>query len=488
MLFTILRPRSYSLSGHAAIVAVAAAATLASACSEYEVEAKCGTEGATACSGTVTWIQTIRGDKAGDPNNGAYGEQVRSLAVDDTGGVLAAGFANGGVLFVPFAELLLASYDASGNARQPPRFINANSVYADAIGIDPDGNVHLAGTLAGPFNVENCALDASDADGYLALLTPTLSCAEIRSFAGVERQEVRALGFVPSDGTAVVAGTFKQEVHLDNTIKMAEGTSDSFVAALGEDRLIRWSAIVKGLGNQEITSLAILPDGDVVITGWFDQSIAIGDAAPQTIMGFGNTNVFLARLSRADGKVAWMHHYGDGSGQFATSVATGVNGQIAMVGRFGGLLTISGVPLENAEAGTDSAFVALFDSGGKLSWAKALGGANHQRANAVAIDEAGDVLVGGSFVQGIAIGSNTYDATAADAGEEAFVAKLAAKDGAPVWFHVLGGPDHQEALAVAFAPEGEAYVGGTFRGTMTGGSRSVESLNRRQGFVLQVAP
>jgi hypothetical protein len=118
-----------------------------------------------------------------------------------------------------------------------------------------------------------------------------------------------------------------------------------------------------------------------------------------------------------------------------------------------------------------------------------LGGANKQNANAVAIDDAGDVLVGGSFVERIEMGSKTYEATtAADTAEEAFAVKLGAKDGAPVWFHALGGPDHQAAHAVAFARDGAAYVGGTFRGTMTGGGEMVESLDRRRGFVFKIAP
>jgi hypothetical protein len=487
MFFKPLRPRSDSFSGHAAAVAVASVATLASACSDYEVTAICGTQGAPACSGTVLWVETIRGDgEPVDPNNKDYGELVSAIAVDESGGIVATGFANATmILGAPVgAELLLAPYDASGSPRQNAQFAGPGTVLGAAAGVDPEGNTFIGGVFNGSLNLQMCPLDSMGGDGFLALLDPKLSCMALRGFPGLGTQAVRALDIGP-DGNAVVAGTFDQEIDLDGEVIPVEGAQDSFVAALDEMRSIRWSAIVKGQGTQEITGLAHLPDGDVVITGWFDQSIAIGDGAPQTITGFGN--VFLARLSGADGSVKWIHHYGDTSGQVATSVATGPEGQIAIVGKFGGILEISGITLENAEIAVDSAYVALFDSDGNVSWAKALGGANQQRANAVDINEAGDVLVGGSFVESIALGSNTYKAPPANA-EEAFVAKLGAKDGAPVWFHALGGADHQAAYAVAFAGDGAAYVGGAFRGTMTGGSKSVESLDRLAGFVAKIAP
>ncbi|UQA57294.1 hypothetical protein [Polyangium aurulentum] len=488
MQITPSRPRANRFSGRAAaIVAAAATATLASACTDYELQTTCGTADAPACTGAPLWIEAILGDEGAlDPNNKEYGEQVRALAVDESGGVVAAGFGNGSLLFgAPLgAQLLLATYEASGSERQPPRFVGEGNVYADGVGVDAKGNLLLAGTVEGPLNFEQCALDPEGADGFLARLDSKSSCAAIRSFPGIERQDVRALGVGP-DGNAAVAGKYTHIIDLDGDQFMVQGGHDSFVAALDDKHLVRWSTILGGEGAAEVTGVAVMRDGDVVITGWFTQTLVIGG---ETYTSAGTEDLFVARLSGNDGKVKWFRFHGDGYPQIPTSIAAGPEGQIAVAGRFRGAIKLTGVVLENMDAVYDDGFVMHLDANGNAVWGKTLSGGNQQVANAVAIDPVGDVIVAGSFSERITINSRSHEAPAANA-EEAFVVKLGAKDGATVWSRPLGGLDYQAALAVAVDELGAPYVGGSFKDTMTvKEGMIVESADRRRGFVLKLAP
>jgi outer membrane protein assembly factor BamB len=96
--------------------------------------------------------------------------------------------------------------------------------------------------------------------------------------------------------------------------------------------------------------------------------------------------------------------------------------------------------------------VASYDPAGNPRWAEALGGTETADAISfsVAVDAAGNVVVGGSFLGTIDLGTGPLTS---GQGRDAFVALLD-PSGTPLWSRALGGAGDQSAQGVAVSATG----------------------------------
>jgi len=120
---------------------------------------------------------------------------------------------------------------------------------------------------------------------------------------------------------------------------------------------------------------------------------------------------------------------------------------------------------------TSDIFVVKYNAAGNVLWANTYGGTGSERANGVAIDASGNVIVTGHFDSPtLAFGPTTLTST----GEShCFILKLNAS-GAVVWAQQSTGNDGEFGTNIALDNSGNAFVGGYFRsssisfGTMSG--------------------
>jgi hypothetical protein len=253
-----------------------------------------------------------------------------------------------------------------------------------------------------------------------------------------------------------------------------------------------------GSGAQDrAAAVALLPSGDIVVVG----SIFGGTSA-------GGEDAFVMVVD-PQAAIVWTWQFGTAAADAATGVAVDANGAITVVGRTAGDLAGPG-------AGLDDLFVARFAAtGGPPTALLQFGTAAHDRARAVAVDAAGDVVVvgetrgalrgasagssdafalrlrpDGSEVWGVQFGTSVFDTATGvaigPAGEvavvgwtfgglygphagltDAFVVRLDA-DGAPLWSAQLGGPGDDAATGAAFDGRGQLVVAGQTDGPLAG--------------------
>lgn len=121
-------------------------------------------------------------------------------------------------------------------------------------------------------------------------------------------------------------------------------------------------------------------------------------------------------------------------------------------------------------------------------WPKPLGGPDHESATGVAVDDAGNAFVTGTFEGQPAFG----DARLKSAGRtDVFVTELD-RDAHVLWAVSLGGPGADEGRGIALAPSGDLYVTGTFSGTVDfdpgPGRTELTSAGGTDGFLLRLSP
>ncbi|WP_437895678.1 SBBP repeat-containing protein [Sorangium sp. So ce124] len=172
----------------------------------------------------------------------------------------------------------------------------------------------------------------------------------------------------------------------------------------------------------------------------------------------GESDVFVRKLD-AHGSVVWTQRFGTSSDDHAKGVAVDGSGNVYVAGTTGGAL-------EGANGGFGDAFVRKLDASGATLWTRQLATWRSESANALAVDGQGNAYVAGTSYGG-----------PQETGE-AFVTKIDT-NGAPAWTQLFGGPDEDEAMAVAVDGSGNTYVGGY----TSGGVVADSDRGQRDAFV-----
>jgi len=222
-----------------------------------------------------------------------------------------------------------------------------------------------------------------------------------------------------------------------------------------------WVKSYGGRDLDEAYGVAIAPNGDIIVTGWFftmrldsngeiiwakkvgGNAVAIADngdiivAGTTERFGAGWRDVWVLRLDES-GNVKWQKTYGGSDNEWATAVAVAPNGDIIVAGftfTFG--------------AGQADVWVLRLDESGNVKWQKTYGGSDYDEAYAVAIADNGDIIVAGDYG-----GHDVYGALA-----DVWVLRLD-EDGNVKWQKTYGGGWNDGVNAVAIAPNGDVIVAG----------------------------
>ncbi|MDI1448923.1 hypothetical protein [Polyangium sp. 6x1] len=172
-------------------------------------------------------------------------------------------------------------------------------------------------------------------------------------------------------------------------------------------------------------------------------------------------------VSLGDG---WLKTFGElASPQLVSAIAIAPDGNIVIAGSFGGVIDLGAGPM--ASTGNYDILVAKLTPLGEVVWAKRFGDSNAQQANAVAIDGAGAIYVGGSVFGSVDFGDGVQTSKGAD---DAFVAKFDA-GGNPLWSKLFGDTASQEVRALAVTKTNQVVVAGNFAGTISLGGPAFTS-------------
>jgi uncharacterized protein (DUF427 family) len=290
---------------------------------------------------------------------------------------------------------------------------------------------------------------------------------------------------VDDSGTVLVTGYFQGTAYFprsaaaDDSIALtATGYTEVFVAALNaDDSYFAWAQ--RAAGYNEGQSVAVAPDGTVLVTGnfqgtaYFPRSAAADDSFALTATG--STEVFVAALNADDSYFAWAQRAGGTSSDTGSSVAVAADGTVLVTGYFQGTAYFprSGVADDSfalTAAGSYGVFVAALNADDSyFAWAQRAGSTGYNVGKSVAVDDSGTVLVTGTFEgtayfprSGVADDSIALTATGP---YEVFVAALNADDSYFSWAQRAGGGVNAEGFSVAVAADGTVLVTGELRGT-----------------------
>jgi hypothetical protein len=199
-----------------------------------------------------------------------------------------------------------------------------------------------------------------------------------------------------------------------------------------------WQRRFTGSGVEVPLALEALPGGDVIVVGYFAQTIDLGGVVAST-SGSGDRDGFIARLDGTSGALVWQEILSGNDDQYVRDVAVSSTGRIVAIGDFETQVNIDGV-VTTVQGDTDAVVVEFGVDGGALS-TNVVASTATDTGERIAFHSDGDVIVAGDYETTLDIGGNLLP----NASQlEVFVAKMDL-GGAVAWATSLGGNNYQYA-------------------------------------------
>ncbi|MRG94914.1 MopE-related protein [Polyangium spumosum] len=367
-------------------------------------------------------------------------------------------------------------------------FGNNQSQVPTAVATDAQGNGVVVGrftgaiTLPAPIGTLN---SMGGNDIFVIKYNPMGTVVWAKKFGDSSEQLVTSVA-IDSAGDVVIAGEFLGTVNFGGTdLASNMGSRDIFVAKLAAATGNHvWSMALANQFTQEEASVAVDAADNVYVSGTFSGNLTIGANVLTPSMG-GGLEVFVTKMDKT-GQALWAKAITGAGTQYAYDLAVSPSGDIALAGAFQNNIDFGGGKTLTSAGDYDS-FVAKLDGLGNAVFAIGGGDAMQQRANGVAIDSAGNVIVTGEFHGTIDLGGGTLSTPDMDLEEDAFVAKYS-PSGFYMWGRAMGGVSAQRGKEVAVDAFNNVLVTGQFWATTDFGKGPISANGEHDIFVAKYDP
>lgn len=275
----------------------------------------------------------------------------------------------------------------------------------EGVAADTNGNVLVVGSFLGSTDFGAGAVSAQPggSDVFVVSLSAADGAYQWSKTFGDGADQVGSRVLVdPADGNVVLAGIFDGEIDLGSgTLVNQQPGQDAFVAKLDVvtgDPL--WVRQFQGNNSQAVLGLSADSQGGLVLAGTFFGTADFGGGTEVT--SAGGADIFVTKLALVDGGFLWSRIFGQEGDQTVRGVASDGMGNVVLAGPLSDETDFGGGPLPGA--GLDVYVVKVSAADGKHVWSKRFGDPADQAAYSVAADARGEVFLTGFFKSTIDFG------------------------------------------------------------------------------------
>jgi hypothetical protein len=192
-----------------------------------------------------------------------------------------------------------------------------------------------------------------------------------------------------------------------------------------------------------------------------------------TLTSAGESDIFLAKYN-ATGGVLWAKRYGSTGNDSPYTVAVDNAGNVTIGGLFSGTTNLGASNL--TAVGQNDLFLAQYNgTDGTHRWSKNVSGSMGEAAKAIAIDGANNIYVTGYFQGAINFGTGTLRVPFTS-DLDVYVAKFNSS-GTNLWAKNWTNNGNESGDDIAVTPQGEIAFGGNFSNTVNFGGSDLTSPN-----------
>ncbi|MDM8520713.1 SBBP repeat-containing protein [Anaerolineales bacterium HSG6] len=271
------------------------------------------------------------------------------VSVDDNENLYITGYFQDIVDFGNGSDIFLASYTVNGNHRWSKRFEESEAGGSGySVGIDGAGNIYLLGRFNDP--IVNFGGDDLTGSGIMLVSFDTNGTHRwSKGFGDGNAMNI----IVDETSNLYMTGYFQNTIDLGGENLTSAGSSDIFLASYTVNGDYRWSKRFGGVGDDYGGNIAIADDGNLYMTGYFQNTIDFGGG---DLISAGGYDIFLASYT-IDGTHRWSKRFGGTGHDEGTSVDG--NDKLYMTGAFENTADFGGGNLTSA--GESDIFLASYE-------------------------------------------------------------------------------------------------------------------------------
>ncbi|APR83272.1 Hypothetical protein A7982_08621 [Minicystis rosea] len=308
--------------------------------------------------------------------------------------------------------------------------------------VDAQGNIALAGYFVNQLDFGNALLTSTDnGDCYVAKVGPDGTTAWAKQFGdATDDQYARDVRFDAQGNMIVVGSYYGTLANLGIVVPPSAGSSDAFVVKFNPMGTALWARWGGNASSQSAETLAVAPDGSVLVAGTTQSSFNFNGGGPVLASPIDSAKVVFVQRFDADGNPQWGQVLG---GDLAAppyedtyGIKVDVNGDVLVSGYFSGTISFPGIGSYPSSGGDDIFVAKLAGSDGHVIWARTYGSSGGDEGYGLATDSKGNVFVSGRFDTSLQVENTTLVPQFSNT-VGAFVIKLDT-DGALVWAKSYG--------------------------------------------------
>lgn len=367
---------------------------------------------------------------------------------------------------------------ATGEHLWSRNFKSTSTEIGYRIAIDMDNNVLVTGYFNGTVNFGGEDLTSAGIfDTFVVKLAPNGNHQWSQRFGGTVNDIGQDIT-VDNNGNALLTGYFSGTINFGGEDLTSAGSNDLFVVKLARDGTHQWSQRFGGVSSEFPSGIAVDNSGNVLLIGYFTGTINFGG---EDLTSAGSNDLFVVKLAPS-GTHQWSRRFGGTGSDIARDIAVDNNGNLLVTGSFNSTINFGGGDLTSV--GSNDLFVVKLNPDGAHIWSQGFGGVNADNAQAVAVDNNGNVLLTGFFAGTTNFGGG--DLTSAGS-NDVFVVKLG-PNGKHLWSQRFGGVSSDVGMGIAVDSNGVVVLSGFFTGTTNFGGEDLTSAGSNDLFVARLEP
>ena len=350
----------------------------------------------------------------------------------------------------------------------------------EALAVDPEGNVYVAGAFGGTARFgTNTITQSAGTDLFLA------QCDAAGTLQWIQQLRVGYSGppfqlAVDTLGRAALAGAFRGTARFGTNTIVSGGTeANVFLARFDTTGEPLWARRLAEGDMESPVRLAVNGAGHCFLASGFAGTFSLGT---NQFTSVGEHDVFLTRFD-LDGNLVWAKHGAGPRHKHVHAVQVDVADNAVLAGSFNGPVRFDALLLSNNVVDYEAdIFVVTFDPTGRAMWAHQIASADADGDyTSLATDRDGSVYVAANFEGTTAVGSHTLTNRGM---VDIFLAKLDGT-GAVSWVRQMGGTYSECQNDLALDSLGRVYLCGNFEGTAMFGSQTLVDRGASDFFLAQ---
>ena len=259
-------------------------------------------------------------------------------------------------------DMFLVKYDNDGNVLWANHMGGAQVDYSRAIHVSPDGTVHITGFFVNEADFGSGTVVSANPAAYMEVCVAKYNTngANIwANYALVPSTGNYASGTgITADlsGSVYITGYYQQSISFGSDTITNAGNHGIFLAKYTSDGIPLWGKSPGGTGTNFGWAVSTEPEGNVLLTGYFESSFLNFGGYPVINANVGFNDAFIARYD-PDGNALGAVSIGGPGSEYGMAVASSPEGDVFSTGYFGSYsLDFSGNVITNN--GSYDAFLA----------------------------------------------------------------------------------------------------------------------------------